>query len=45
VLLFEFELRGTLKHSREPFETSILEAWRFRNGRVLTIKPHYFNVP
>jgi ketosteroid isomerase-like protein len=45
LLIFEFDFRATLQSTGKSFVTTILEPWRFRNGRVLTITPHYFNVP
>ena len=39
----EFEVRGTLRSTGKIFESSLVEIWRFRNGKVLSIKAHYFN--
>jgi ketosteroid isomerase-like protein len=44
-MAFEFELRGVHRATGELFESSLIEAWTFRDGRVAVIKPHYFNVP
>jgi ketosteroid isomerase-like protein len=44
-MAFEFELRGVHRATGELFESSLIEAWTFRDGRVVAIKPHYFNVP
>ena len=45
VIAFEFDLRAVVRASGERFESSLIEVWTFRAGKVVTIKPHYFNVP
>jgi len=42
-LIGEMNLRATLRSSGQRFESSLLEMWQFRNGKVVAIKPHYFN--
>lgn len=42
-LIGELSLRATLRASGQRYESSILEMWQFRNGKVVSIKPHYFN--
>jgi ketosteroid isomerase-like protein len=42
-LIGELTLRATLRASGKRFDSSLLEMWRFRNGKVVNIKPHYFN--
>ncbi|MBV1688238.1 hypothetical protein KRR38_11265 [Novosphingobium sp. G106] len=42
-LIGELNLRATLREGGELFETSLLEMWQFKNGQVVSIKPHYFN--
>jgi ketosteroid isomerase-like protein len=42
-LIGELNLRATLRANGKPFESSLLEMWQFRDGKVLSIKPHYFN--
>lgn len=44
-LAFEFDLRGVYRATGEVFESSLIELWHFRGGKVVSIKPHYFNVP
>lgn len=44
-LAFEFDLRGIHRATGEVFESSLIELWNFRGGQVVSIKPHYFNVP
>ena len=39
----EFDVRGTLRATGKLFESSLVEIWRFRSGKVLSIKAHYFN--
>lgn len=39
----EFEVRGTFRSTGKIFESSLVEIWRFRDGKVLSIKAHYFN--
>lgn len=45
VIAFEFELKAVVRSTRERFESSLIEVWTFREGKVAAIKPHYFNVP
>ena len=45
VIVSEFELKATVRQTGEHFESSLLEAWTFRDGLVTAIKPHYFNTP
>lgn len=42
-LACEFDLRATLRAGSEPFVSSLVETWQFKNGQVAAIKPHYFN--
>jgi ketosteroid isomerase-like protein len=44
-MAFEFDLRGVDRATGAPFDSSLIEAWTFRGGKVVAIKPHYFNVP
>jgi ketosteroid isomerase-like protein len=39
----EMELRATMRATGKPFVSSLLERWRFREGRVIEVKPHYFD--
>ena len=41
-LIVEIALRGRLK-SGGLVDTTMLEKWEFRGGKVLRIKPHYFD--
>ena len=44
-LACEFELEATVRATGAPFASSLVEIWRFSDGKVLSVKPHYFNVP
>ncbi len=41
----ELEIAATVKATGKRFEGTIMEQWQFRDGKALTIKPHYFNSP
>lgn len=42
-VIAEMELRATIRETGKVFESSLLERWRFRDGKVVEVKPHYFN--
>jgi ketosteroid isomerase-like protein len=42
-VIAEMELRATVRETGKVFESSLLERWHFRGGKVVEIKPHYFN--
>lgn len=42
-VIAEMELRATVRETGQIFESSLLERWHFRDGKVVEIKPHYFN--
>lgn len=42
-IVCEFELEATVRATGKPFASSLLERWHFRDGKVLAIKPHYFD--
>ena len=44
-LVCEFDLRGVVKATGQTYETTMLERWQFRGGRVVRVKPHYFVPP
>ena len=44
-LVSEFELVAVVKASGQRYETTLLERWQFSEGKVLNIKPHYFDPP
>jgi ketosteroid isomerase-like protein len=39
----EMELRARVRATGKVFESSLLERWRFEDGKVAEITPHYFN--
>ena len=45
VVVLEFRFRGKLKATGEPFDVSQLEPWHFRAGKILKIRPHWFDKP
>ena len=44
-LAFEFDLRGVHRATGEIFDSTLIEIWTFRDGKVVAVKPHYFNTP
>lgn len=42
---FEFRMRGKCNASGKPFDTTLLEYWQFRDGKVLSVKPCWFEIP
>ena len=45
LIVFEFDIVAVHRATGQPFASSLLETWAFRDGKVAWIKPHYFNVP
>lgn len=43
LIVSEFAMRAKLLRTGAPYESSLLELWTFRDGKVSAIKPHYFN--
>jgi len=39
----EMEVRATVRATGKLFSSSLLERWRFRDGQVIEIAPHYFH--
>jgi ketosteroid isomerase-like protein len=44
-VIFEFAFRGTQLVANVKFDTTLLEYWKFRNGKIVSITPHWFEVP
>ena len=44
-IVCEFEMRTVQRANGRRFDSSLLEVWYFRDGKVLGVKPHYFNSP
>jgi ketosteroid isomerase-like protein len=42
-IVCEFELEATVRATGKRFASSLLERWRFRDGKIIEIKPHYFD--
>jgi ketosteroid isomerase-like protein len=42
-VIAEMELRAVVRATGKVFESSLLERWRFQDGKVAAITPHYFN--
>jgi ketosteroid isomerase-like protein len=42
-LACEFDLRATVRATGKRFDSTLVELWSFRDGKVVSIKPHYFN--
>jgi ketosteroid isomerase-like protein len=42
-LVGELMIRATVRASGKPFASSLLEMWQFKDGKVVSIRPHYFN--
>ncbi len=44
-IVLKFRFRGRLKASGKAFDTTILESFSFRDGKLLSIAPHWFELP
>ncbi|MEO6715916.1 MAG: nuclear transport factor 2 family protein [Novosphingobium sp.] len=44
-LVSEFDLVATVKATGQHYVTTLLERWQFSEGKVINIKPHYFEPP
>ena len=44
-IVLKFHFRGRLKATGKAFDTTILESFTFRNGKLLAIAPHWFELP
>ena len=45
VIVFELHLTGTVRASGVRFDTSLLEAWHFADGKLVRIRPHWYEIP
>ena len=43
--IFEFEMRGKISATGQPFQASILEHWAFKSGKLAAITPYWFEIP
>lgn len=44
-MAFQFELEAVYRSAGTVFSSSLVETWRFKDGKVLKICAHYFNSP
>ena len=44
-LVCEFDLRSKHKATGQRYDTTLMELWEFKDGKVIRIKPHYFDKP
>jgi ketosteroid isomerase-like protein len=42
-VVVRFDMKGCSRRTGTPFETSVLELWRFRGDKLVRIEPHYFD--
>ena len=42
-LVLRFRLTGRSRTTQKPFDTTVLELWRFRDGLLREIVPYYFD--
>ncbi len=45
IIVFELKLAGTVRATGVRFETSLLEAWHFAGGKLVRIRPHWYEIP
>jgi ketosteroid isomerase-like protein len=45
LLVFQINMRGVLNSSGKSFNTTILEPWTFRKGKIMGIVPHWYELP
>lgn len=44
-IVLEFKFAGKVKSSSEKFDTSLLECWEFKTGKILRITVYWFAIP
>jgi ketosteroid isomerase-like protein len=44
-MVFQFELEAVFRSAGTEFSSSLIEAWQFKDNKVLKISAHYFNSP
>jgi ketosteroid isomerase-like protein len=44
-MIFEFAIKGVVRATGKPFDSTVLEVWHFRDGRLREIRPHWFELP
>ncbi len=45
VIIFELHLAGAVRASGVRFDTTLLEAWHFSDGKLVKIRPHWYEIP
>ena len=45
IIVFELHLAGTVRASGIGFDTTLLEAWHFSAGKLVRIRPHWYEIP
>lgn len=45
ILVLELRSRGMLNSSGRKFDSTVLERWEFREGKLRSIVPHWFEIP
>ena len=45
ILVLEFKSSGIRRSTGNRYDTTVLEVWTFRDGKVLGIAPHWFEQP
>lgn len=44
-LALEFSMKGKVAATGEPFVSTVIEHWTFKDGKIYDVKPHWFNIP
>ncbi len=44
-VVLEFKFAGKVKSTGEKFDTTLLECWEFRKGKILRITVYWFAIP
>ena len=42
-LVIRFAISGRSRKTGKPFESTVLELWKFKDGKLLRIHPYYFD--
>jgi ketosteroid isomerase-like protein len=45
VVVLEFSFSGKVKATGREFATTLLELWEFEGGKILSVTPHWFEIP
>jgi ketosteroid isomerase-like protein len=44
-IALEFALRGKVIATGKPFQSTVIEHWSYRDGKLVKIVPHWFEIP